>query len=218
MPLERWQRQASPTTRSWILREGAATSMSVSSFCVISQGNTSAIEGRSEDFRDVLIGKCFAEPALAHEPAEPYNRFRDIKLGSIKSVSALKLRAAPFSIMVRLGVIEQVLPLSNFYFKVKLAEGVTDAVFGERLIAYNRSIGDLLFHSFTDGTETFDLNWRVKHKYTPQRSRPVFVVDFPPVGISLDTVHTYFQASFGATGIVVRWAEGPKEYLSHCRV
>ena len=97
MPLEWWQRQASPTTRFWILREGAATFDVCQLFLRDFAGDTSAIEGRSEDFRDVLIGKCFAEPALAHEPAEPYNRFRDIKLGSIKSVSALKLRAAPFS-------------------------------------------------------------------------------------------------------------------------
>ena len=119
----------------------------------------SHVPAKSKSFRAELLGSGFCDPAVVFTPCRPDNSLRVVKLGSIKSISALKMRAAPLAILKRLGVIDQVVPYSNFYYKVRLSQGVTDEVFQSKVTSYNRSLGDVLFHSFTDGDVSFDLNY-----------------------------------------------------------
>ena len=53
-------------------------------------------------------------------PCRTSNSIRVVKLGAVKSVSAGKHRDVPVAILQRLRLVDQVIPLVNFYFKVRL--------------------------------------------------------------------------------------------------
>ena len=89
----------------------------------------SLLKTQPKEVQDQFLGKGICDASLSLSPCSPSNNLRIVKLGSVKSVSALKLRAVPIAILQRLGLIDQVFPLSNFYFKVRLCPGVTDAHF-----------------------------------------------------------------------------------------
>ena len=84
--------------------------------------------------KDSCLGKGLCESSLAFTPCSPANRFRIIKLGSIKHISSLSLRAAPIAMLQRFGLIDQALPLANFYFKVRLRNDVDDSLFQTKII------------------------------------------------------------------------------------
>ena len=140
-----------------------------------------------------------------HSHLSPQNDLRIIKLGSIKTVSHLKLRTVPISILQRLGLVDQVCPVSNFFFKVKLAANITDTILQSTLESFNKSVGDNLFHSFTNVSEDFDLNPSVRKI---KASRSFFVVDCPPFAITDTDVFNFF-ISLQASGVTVGWGTGP---------
>jgi len=41
-----------------------------------------------------------------------------IKLGKVSVIGALNYRAAPITILQRLGLVEEIAPLSHFYYKI----------------------------------------------------------------------------------------------------
>ena len=131
--------------------------------------------------------------------------FRVIKLGSIKSVSALKHRSVPIAILHRLKLVDQVCPISNSFYKVRLAPGVSNTDFQAKLEALNKANGDNLFHSYFNGSDTIDLNPALVKAKT---SHSFFVVDCPPFSISDSLVREFFS-SLQATDVSVVWGTGP---------
>ena len=120
------------------------------------------------------MGKGISDSSLSASPCAPSNAFRVIKLGSIKSVADLRLRSIPVGILQRLKLVDQVLPISNFFLKVALAPGVTDSELQEKLTFFNKQSSDSLFQCFYNGTDTFDLNPSLRRAKV---NRSFFVVD-----------------------------------------
>ena len=126
----------------------------------------------------------------------------------MKSVASPKLRAVPVAILQRLGLIDQALPLSNFYYKIRLCEGVTDLTFTSTITDYNKAINEYLYHSLYNGDITFSLSPHPKKVPKVFVSKPFFVVDCPPFSVTEEDVRAYLSAGH-ATDISVRSAEGP---------
>ena len=97
-------------------------------------------QAQTKEKQAQFLGKGICDSVFSSSPCSPNNTFRVVKLGSVKSVSSLKLRAVPIAILQRLGLVDQVLPLSNFYFKVRLCSNITDQIFTDTVTAYNKSI------------------------------------------------------------------------------
>ena len=72
-------------------------------------------EKNNQKFSDVFTGKYFCDSLLAVEKCDPSNRLRVVKLGDTSSFKNLEQRTNPISVL-RLFLVDQVLPLSNFYF------------------------------------------------------------------------------------------------------
>ena len=107
-----------------------------------------------EKFSDPCVGKYFCEASVATQECDSENRIRIVKLGDTKSYKNLDQRAAPLSILQRLLLVDQVLPLSNFYFKIQKRVGVTDDFFLGQVKKFNEKSGEKLFHSFFNGAQT----------------------------------------------------------------
>ena len=107
-----------------------------------------------EKFSAPCVGKFFCEAATATQECDPQNQVRIIKLGDTKSYKNLDQRAAPLSILQRLFLVDQVLPLSNFYFKIQMRAGVTDDFLLEQVKKFNEKSGEKLFHSLFNGAQT----------------------------------------------------------------
>ena len=139
---------------------------------------------------------------------------RIVKIGSVKEISALKHRATPIAILQRMGLIDQALPLSNFYLKVRLLPGVTDEVFCNKVRACNRAIGDRLFHSVYTGMETLSLDPNQRPKKTPtmpdHNTDSYMVVDGLPFYITLKDVRDWLTRVSQTPNAKVDWGEGPK--------
>jgi hypothetical protein len=155
-----------------------------------------------------FLGKGICDSALAYSPCSPNNRYRIIKLGSIKSISSPRLRSLPIAILQRLGLVDQVLPLANFYFKVRLCEDVLDSTLHSQLFAFNKNIKDNLFNSCTDGQDSFSLNpFSIKAK---NPKKPLLVIDCPPFNMKEEMVVSWLARNFSASDISIRWADGPR--------
>lgn len=101
---------------------------------------------------------------------------------TVETVSELKYRAAPITILQTLRLVEEVIPLSNFYFKVSLAQGITDDQFLLRIRQLNDSLGFALFGSVFDGVNTTDL-------FSPKfdsKNLSVLILEDPPRSARLD--------------------------------
>ena len=73
---------------------------------------------------------------------------------------------------------DQVLPLSNLYYKVQLKEGVTDEFFLSTVARFNNNQKDRQLHSFFDGTTT-----QLFHPPPAPRTR---VISFSPAYAPLE--------------------------------
>ena len=154
-----------------------------------------------------FLGKGLCDSSMAFTPCSPLNRFRVVKLGSIKSISSLRLRAAPIAMLQRLGLIDQALPISNFYFKVRLCDDIPDSLFQTKIVNLNKSIKDNLFHSYSDGVDSFSLN---PSSNKPKHfKRPLLVVDCPPFSIKEEQIREWLSSNWDAKDIVIRWADSP---------
>ena len=76
-------------------------------------------------------------------------------LGSLAHFKDLEQRAGPLSVLQKLGLSDQALPLSNFYIKVHLVQGVSDECFVQQLKFFNNHQKEKVFHSVFDGDTTF---------------------------------------------------------------
>ena len=79
-----------------------------------------AISSQPDLVRYRSLGKGLCDSAVAIAPPHPGNSIRIVKIGSVKEISALKHRATPIAILQRMQLVDQVIPLSNFYLKVRL--------------------------------------------------------------------------------------------------
>src|SRR6185437_7224219 len=87
-------------------------------------------------------------------PCVPDNRLRIVKLERVDAIKKLEHRASPPAILQKLGLVDQVFPLSNHHFKIVLKEGVSDKVLLKTIQYFDKGLGDRLFHSFHDGDGT----------------------------------------------------------------
>jgi hypothetical protein len=114
------------------------------------------------------------------------------------------------AILQRLGLVDQVLPLSNFYIKVRLVTDVTDEIFVQKIISYNRTINEQLFHSISDGETTVSLYPpRYGSLKAPPSTKHFLVVDCPPCGLEKGQIEDWLRDTQEAYDVSVRWAEGP---------
>ena len=103
------------------------------------------------------VGKYFCEAETASQKCVPTNNIRIVKLGDVSAFRNIEQRTVPLSILQKLLLIDQALPLSNFYFKIQLRPGVSDKFFLEQVTKYNQKEKTKLFHSFFNGSDTFSL-------------------------------------------------------------
>ena len=87
-------------------------------------------------------------------PCSPGSRQRIIKLGSTDSFQTLETRSLPISTLQQLRLVDQVVSLTNFHYKVQMREGVTDSFLVEALRSFNNNKGERQFHSVYDGVST----------------------------------------------------------------
>ena len=164
-----------------------------------------------------FFGKAFCEAATALQPCAPSNRVRIVKLGATGSVKALEHRAAPLAILQKLLLVEQALPLSNFYFKIQLHAGVTDSIFLTQIRKFNDTLGQKLFHSFYDGVDTHLFHpyvapfthvlFRAPRVDTSSRprSRVAVVLESPPFKLKLAHVRAWAE-DLKLEEFCARWA------------
>jgi hypothetical protein len=62
-----------------------------------------------------ILCSCFCHSSLVDTPCLPTNRFRVIKLGSIKNIASPHSRAVALAILQRLGLVDQVFLLRTFF-------------------------------------------------------------------------------------------------------
>ena len=153
-------------------------------------------------------GKVLCDDLFVSTPCSSSNRLRVLKLGSIKSIHALRWRSFPVFLLQKLGLIDQALPLSNFYFKVRLLEGVSDSLLFSKLQAVNKAVKDVLFHSFFDGDVTTSLVV-ARARVGQASTEGVLVIDRLPLGLKVDQVSGWLSSFPGIVGPRVRWGEGP---------
>ena len=119
----------------------------------------------------------------------------------------MRFRAVPIAILLRFGLIKQALPLSNFYIKIVLPEGVDDDMVISNLTYFNRLLKDNLFHSFFNGDSTTSL---APPAPKPPPSQKFFLIlECPPPNISEEDVARWLGHTGEATDVSVHWAESP---------
>lgn len=131
-------------------------------------------------------GKGICDSVLISTPCLQSNPYCMIKLGRTRTMADPKLRIAPIAALQELGVIEQAIPVSNFFIKIKLAPKVTVESLSRTLSALNRALDDPLFHSIYDGVESYVLGQRAE-----PLAKHVLILDHPPLSMSLRTVHEW---------------------------
>jgi len=126
-------------------------------------------------------------------------------------MGALKHRAAPIAVLQRLQLVIEIIPLSNYYFKVRLAKEITPGCLRAALVAFNDSVEDPVFHSIFDGTSTDILQAprpSFRPGFRPRAAPPTFVVlERPPKSLTLE-----FATEFGAARGLdsPTWATSPR--------
>jgi hypothetical protein len=105
----------------------------------------------------------FCSPETLSSPCSPSNQFRVIKLGKMDHFSNLKHRFAPISILRKLKISENVIPLSNFYLKIRLNPEVDDQTVISKLTQFNVKCRADIFHQFSNGSDC----WFLREKKEP---------------------------------------------------
>ena len=97
-----------------------------------------------------MLGKGFAPQPAIESPCSPDNGLRIIRLGQVGLIGTLQYRAAPITVLQRLGIAQAIISLSNCYFKFKLSPDVSDIQFQTSLKG-DRPLSDFT-SAFTSGT------------------------------------------------------------------
>ena len=91
-------------------------------------------------------------------------------------------------VLQKLGLVDQVLVCANYYLKVRLAHGVDDAEFEQKLTGFNSKMSDTIFHSFCNGSDTFFINPNKRAHKTPRSPQLYHVVDCPPFSVTAEVI------------------------------
>ena len=111
------------------------------------------------------------------------------------SFSKTQPKGRPLSILLRLGLFDQIYPLHNFYFKVHLLDGVDDESLVEQLKSFNDKQGEKVFHSVFDGDETFLV-------------QSAFVLENPPALFSVENLREWVDDQ-GIASREAQWYKSP---------
>ena len=125
------------------------------------------------------------------QKCEPVNPFRVIKLARLDSMKLPEHRGAIFILLERIGCVEQIFPLSRFYYKVRLSKPGDESHLVSNLIRINKEMTGRdgpLFHSIFNGESTEEktssLLFRAPPPLSlrpPRRSRPSPSLRRPPL-------------------------------------
>ena len=132
-------------------------------------------------------------------------------------------RVGPLSILQRLGLVDQIIPVHNYYFKIHLVPVVSDEVFLAQLRRFNKEQKVEIFHSLYNGQSILlvtppalppqipafhapDVPVYDDVKVAPQLA--VFVLEEPPFRLTLGTVTTW-ATSAGLLDVHASWRTGP---------
>ena len=170
---------------------------------------------------DVCSHMGFGTSTFFGAPCSPSGRSRVLRLGSLSPFQKVGQRAGPLSVLQHLHLTEQALPLTDFYLKVQLIEGLTDECFTEQLRKFNDQQGANVFHSLYNGDRTivvapppapgpgrvFPLEGKAwdGFKVSPPS---VLVIENPPLRLSLPLVTAWATAQ-GLAHSSVSWFSGP---------
>ena len=169
-------------------------------------------------------GKGFFEMGKFISPCSPGSRPRIVKLGSTDSFQTLETRSLPISTLQQLRLVDQVVSLTNFHYKVQMREGVTDSFLVEALRSFNNNKGERQFHSVYDGVSTRLMHppptprsrspprARVSPSSAPsaplgQESEGFLVLEDPPFHLRLEDLKEVTDRLPGA--FASRWVVGP---------
>lgn len=155
---------------------------------------------------DGALPTLLIDSISAATPCSINNKLRIIKLGSIKTMHPLNMRAFPILILQKLGLIDQAIPLSNFYFKIRLRDNVTDDSFRSMVIKINQMLKDKLYHSFFNGEETFQFSTSSSTKRNFDKS--FLVVEHPPFNLKKSEIIDWISANCGPNPVPY-FSEGP---------
>lgn len=155
-------------------------------------------------------GRANCDSTFVATPCLPENRCRIVKLGKVRIISALQHRAAPIITLQKLKLIDQILPLSNFYFKVRMRDGVTDDQLVDALKQINNNLKVDLFHSLFLGQITYPLSYIERHEdRTPHQTTVTLVLETPPITLKLEDVEEWAR-EHSLSGVQTSWGVGPK--------
>ena len=160
--------------------------------------------GDRENLKTPLIGSTFCDGATVVNPCTPEGKTRILKFSRMDSVKGAENRSAILALLDQLNIVREVFPISQFYYKIRLLDSVSDQSAVEILKKFNQSLKGEgpLFHTLFDGVSTTSLVFRpppsvrtslprapqaLKRKSTPS----VLILEDPPVGLSLANVSAW---------------------------
>ena len=100
-----------------------------------------------------LIGSSFCCASTVIDPCSLGNKIRILKLSRLDSIRGVENRAAILVLLDQLKVSCEAFPLSQFYYKLRLSETVSDISAIEMFTDFNKNMtsDSPLFHSLFDG-------------------------------------------------------------------
>ena len=172
-----------------------------------------------ESLKDLLsspgfTGRGLMDGNLAETPCSPENKLRIIRMASLEGFGKVEHRGGPLTVLQELGLVDQVLPLSNWHYKVQLPPWVSDSMLEEVLVNYDKRLKNHHFHSFFTGPTTRHIhppppiNPRRTVPRLQVRPRSALVIEHPPLRLTLSEMFGWAMR-YGLEDCDVFWNDGP---------
>lgn len=172
-----------------------------------------------DNFSKFFKGQILCDSEFASSSCSSSNGIRVVRLASLKAVGPISMRRFPIFILLRLGLIDQAMPISYYYFKVRLSNDVSDGKFQSLVTRFNTISQLNMYHSFYTGDAT--LLFR-KDSVAPRPPKPLassisdakqrhyLILDNPPLSVDEKSACNLVQNVFHCdVNPSVRWAAGP---------
>ena len=161
-----------------------------------------------------LVGRGFMDGTLTTTPCSQDNNLRIIRMASLEGFGKIEHRGGPISVLQKLGLVDQVLPLSNWHFKIQKCTGVTDELLAALLKNYDGGLKVSQFHSFFNGPTTTLIhpppprNPPRSVPFSQVRTRSALVLEHPPLRLTLTDVLKWGE-SINLVNCEAAWVNGP---------
>lgn len=140
-------------------------------------------------------------------------------MASLEGFGKIEHRGGPISVLQKLGLVDQVLPLSNWHFKIQKCTGVTDELLAALLKNYDGGLKVSQFHSFFNGPTTTLIhpppprNPPRSVPFSQVRTRSALVLEHPPLRLTLTDVLKWGE-SINLVDCEAAWVNGPSGYCA----